>query len=135
MVLADNVDGGDDLDLVVTTMNGMVYCFQTSVTYHPLKVLALSSNSARLKCPGSHCPCCLLQAWPSQNQGRNVFFPRFGHEGIFLRPTSHEYRDISRDFFKVQFDIVDSRAAVQQATAPKIGPYQVSVRKALVLKS
>ncbi|CAI7910425.1 unnamed protein product, partial [Closterium sp. NIES-54] len=38
MVLAENVDGGDDLDLVVSTMNGAVYCFQTSVQYHPLKV-------------------------------------------------------------------------------------------------
>jgi hypothetical protein len=29
MVLADNVDGGDDLDLIVTTMNGNVFCFST----------------------------------------------------------------------------------------------------------
>ena len=41
MVLADNVDGGDDLDLIVTTMNGNVYCFQTPAPHHPLKVLNL----------------------------------------------------------------------------------------------
>ncbi|KAG6736250.1 hypothetical protein POTOM_061008 [Populus tomentosa] len=29
MVLADNVDGGDDLDLIVSTMNGNVFCFST----------------------------------------------------------------------------------------------------------
>lgn len=41
MVVADNIDGGDDLDLVVTTMNGNVLCFQTPSPYHPLKVLPL----------------------------------------------------------------------------------------------
>lgn len=39
MVLADNVDGGDDLDLIVTTMNGNVFCFSTPSPHHPLKVL------------------------------------------------------------------------------------------------
>lgn len=38
MVLADNVDGGDDLDLIVTTMNGNVFCFSTPAQFHPLKV-------------------------------------------------------------------------------------------------
>lgn len=43
MVLADNVDGGDDLDLIVTTMNGNVFCFSTPVPYHPMKVIIYSS--------------------------------------------------------------------------------------------
>ena len=38
MVLADNVYGGDDLDLIVTTMNGNVFCFSTPSPHHPLKV-------------------------------------------------------------------------------------------------
>lgn len=37
MVLADNVDGGDDLDLIVSTMNGNVFCFSTPSPHHPLK--------------------------------------------------------------------------------------------------
>lgn len=37
MVLADNIDGGDDLDLVVSTMNGNVFCFSTPSPHHPLK--------------------------------------------------------------------------------------------------
>ncbi|KAI8556847.1 hypothetical protein RHMOL_Rhmol05G0287400 [Rhododendron molle] len=37
MVLAENVDGGDDLDLVVTTMNGNVFCFSTPAPHHPIK--------------------------------------------------------------------------------------------------
>jgi hypothetical protein len=32
------VDGGDDLDLIVTTMNGNVFCFSTPSPHHPLKV-------------------------------------------------------------------------------------------------
>jgi hypothetical protein len=35
--LADNVDGGDDLDLIMTTMNGNVFCFSTPAPHHPLK--------------------------------------------------------------------------------------------------
>lgn len=38
MVLAENVHGGPEMDLLVATMNGNVYCFQTDVLYHPLKV-------------------------------------------------------------------------------------------------
>ena len=41
MVLADNVDGGDDLDLIVSTMNGNVFCFSTPAPYHPLKVTSV----------------------------------------------------------------------------------------------
>lgn len=40
MVVADNVDGGDDLDLIVATMNGNVFCFSTPSPHHPLKVIA-----------------------------------------------------------------------------------------------
>ncbi|CAI5458896.1 unnamed protein product [Closterium sp. Yama58-4] len=105
MVLAENVDGGDDLDLVVSTMNGAVYCFQTSVQYHPLK------------------------AWPSQNQGRNVFFPRYGHEGIYMLPHSRQYRDIGKDSFRVSFEIVDARNPLGHGGAygTQIGPYKVKV--------
>lgn len=45
MVLAGNVDGGDDLDLIVTTMNGNVFCFSTPSPHHPLKVLRFALYS------------------------------------------------------------------------------------------
>jgi hypothetical protein len=38
MVLADNVDGGDDLDLIITIMNDNVFSFSTPSPHHPLKV-------------------------------------------------------------------------------------------------
>lgn len=37
MVLADDVDGNGRMDLVLATMNGNVYCFETGAHYHPLK--------------------------------------------------------------------------------------------------
>ncbi|BBM96733.1 hypothetical protein MPTK1_1g00230 [Marchantia polymorpha subsp. ruderalis] len=99
MVLADNVDGGDDLDLIVTTMNGNVYCFQTPAPHHPLK------------------------AWPSQTQGRNVLASRHQREGIFVVPRSRAFRDEAGDSFHVAYEIVDKyrpNGAVQ-------GAYQVKV--------
>ena len=37
MVLADDLDGSGHMDLVLATMNGNIYCFQTAARYHPLK--------------------------------------------------------------------------------------------------
>lgn len=102
MVLAENLDGGDDLDLVVTTMNGGVYCFSTAASYHPLK------------------------AWASQGHGRNVMFPLAGHEGIHVLPSSRVPRDIGRESFKLSFEIVDTRAHPAQIAARK--GYAVQVR-------
>ncbi|KAL2652047.1 hypothetical protein R1flu_020175 [Riccia fluitans] len=98
MVLADNVDGGDDLDLIVSTMNGNVYCFQTPAPHHPLK------------------------AWPSQTQGRNVFSSRHQREGVYVVPHSRSFRDEAGDSFYVTYEIVDKyRPGVTQ------GPYKVKV--------
>ncbi|KAG0582223.1 hypothetical protein KC19_3G044000 [Ceratodon purpureus] len=99
MVLADNVDGGDDLDLIVTTMNGNVYCFQTPAPHHPLK------------------------AWPSQLQGRNVVASKQNREGIFVVPNSRNFRDEAGSNFWVQFKIVDQHRPM--AGSP--GSYNVTV--------
>ena len=48
MVLADNVDGRDDLDLIVTTLNGNVFCFSTQSPHHPLKVHKFNSYQTSL---------------------------------------------------------------------------------------
>jgi hypothetical protein len=37
MVLADDLDNNGRLDLVVATMNGNIYCFDTWQHTHPLK--------------------------------------------------------------------------------------------------
>lgn len=99
MVLADNVDGGDDLDLIVTTMNGNVYCFQTPAPHHPLK------------------------AWPSQLQGRNVVASKINRQGIYVLPKSRSFRDEAGTNFWVEFKIVDQHRPM--AGSP--GIYNVTV--------
>ncbi|XP_044461221.1 protein DEFECTIVE IN EXINE FORMATION 1 isoform X1 [Mangifera indica] len=83
MVLADNVDGGDDLDLIVTTMNGNVFCFSTPAPHHPLK------------------------AWRSSNQGRNNVAQRYNREGVFVTHSSRAFRDEEGKNFWVEIEIVD----------------------------
>ncbi|KAL5983260.1 Protein DEFTIVE IN EXINE FORMATION 1 [Asimina triloba] len=83
MVLADNVDGGDDLDLIVTTMNGNVFCFSTPAPHHPLK------------------------AWRTPNQGRNNVAQRYNREGIYASHASRSFRDEEGKHFWVDIEIVD----------------------------
>ncbi|CAA0810659.1 Protein DEFECTIVE IN EXINE FORMATION 1 [Striga hermonthica] len=99
MVLADNVDGGDDLDLIVTTMNGNVFCFSTPVPHHPLK------------------------AWRSPNQGRNNAAPRYNRQGIYVTPSSRAFRDEEGKNFWVEVEIVDRYRFPSGSQAP----YNVTV--------
>ncbi|XP_059667914.1 protein DEFECTIVE IN EXINE FORMATION 1 isoform X2 [Cornus florida] len=94
MVLADNVDGGDDLDLIVTTMNGNVFCFSTPSPHHPLKV------------------------WRSPNQGRNNVANRFNREGIYVLPSSRAFRDEEGKSFWVDVEIVDRYRFPSGSQAP-----------------
>lgn len=94
MVLADNVDGGDDLDLVVTTMNGNVFCFSTPVPHHPLK------------------------AWRSASQGRNNVANRYNREGVYVTPSSRAFRDEEGKYFWVEIDIVDKYRIPSGSQAP-----------------
>ncbi|ONI03632.1 hypothetical protein PRUPE_6G270500 [Prunus persica] len=83
MVLADNVDGGDDLDLIVSTMNGNVFCFSTPASHHPLK------------------------AWRLPNQGRNHVANRYNREGVFVSHSSRAFRDEEGKNFWVEIEIID----------------------------
>lgn len=94
MVLADNIDGGDDLDLIVTTMNGNVFCFSTPSPHHPLK------------------------AWRSHNQGRNNVANRFNREGIHILPSSRTYRDEEGKSFWVEIEIVDKHRVPSGSQRP-----------------
>ncbi|EEF34491.1 conserved hypothetical protein [Ricinus communis] len=97
-VLADNVDGGDDLDLIVTTMNGNVFCFSTPVPHHPLK------------------------AWRSANQGRNNVANRYNREGVYITPSSRAFRDEEGKNFWLEIEIVDKYRYPSGSQAP----YKVS---------
>ncbi|XP_042511011.1 protein DEFECTIVE IN EXINE FORMATION 1 [Macadamia integrifolia] len=94
MVLAENVDGGDDLDLIVTTMNGNVFCFSTPVPHHPLK------------------------AWRSPYQGRNNFANRYNREGIYVLPPSRAFRDEEGKNFWMEIEIVDRYRFPSGSQAP-----------------
>ncbi|KAM0061209.1 putative transcription factor WD40-like family [Helianthus debilis subsp. tardiflorus] len=94
MVLADNVDGGDDLDLIVTTMNGNVFCFSTPSPHHPLK------------------------AWRSHNQGRNNVAARIDREGVYVTPSSRTFRDEEGKHFWVDIEIVDKHRVPSGYQAP-----------------
>ncbi|XP_038702090.1 protein DEFECTIVE IN EXINE FORMATION 1-like isoform X2 [Tripterygium wilfordii] len=99
MVLADNIDGGDDLDLIVTTMNGNVFCFSTPAPHHPLK------------------------AWRSSNQGRNNLANRYNREGVYVTSPSRNYRDEEGKNFWVEIEIVDKYRFPSGSQAP----YNVTV--------
>lgn len=94
MVLADNVDGGDDLDLIVSTMNGNVFCFSTPAPHHPLKT------------------------WRSPNQGRNNVANRYDREGLYVKHSSRSFRDEEGKSFWVEFEIVDKYRFPSGSQAP-----------------
>ncbi|CAA7389852.1 unnamed protein product [Spirodela intermedia] len=98
MVLADNVDGGDDLDLIVTTMNGNVFCFSTPLPHHPLK------------------------AWRSSSQGRNNVANRQNREGIYISHSSRAFRDEEGKHFWVEMEIIDNH----RVPSGHHGPYNVT---------
>ncbi|XWS55564.1 hypothetical protein CRYUN_Cryun09bG0011000 [Craigia yunnanensis] len=94
MVLADNVDGGDDLDLIVTTMNGNVFCFSTPAPHHPFK------------------------AWRSNNQGRNNVANPYNREGVYVTHSSRAFRDEEGKSFWVEIEIVDKHRYPSGFQAP-----------------
>ncbi|KAK7382579.1 hypothetical protein VNO80_01489 [Phaseolus coccineus] len=98
MVLADNVDGGDDLDLIVTTMNGNVFCFSTPSPHHPLK------------------------AWRLPSQGRNNVANQYNREGIYVTHPYRAFRDEEGKSFWVEIEIVDD----YRYPSGHQGPYRVT---------
>ncbi|XP_042054451.1 protein DEFECTIVE IN EXINE FORMATION 1-like [Salvia splendens] len=94
MVLADNIDGGDDLDLIVATMNGNVFCFSTPSPHYPLK------------------------AWRSPNQGRNNAAHQHNRQGIYITPSSRAFRDEEGKHFWVEVEIVDRYRFPSGSQAP-----------------
>ncbi|WVZ16819.1 hypothetical protein V8G54_009801, partial [Vigna mungo] len=101
MVLADNVDGGDDLDLIVTTMNGNVFCFSTPSPHHPLKA---------------------RYAWRLPSQGRNNVANMYNREGIYVTHPYRAFRDEEGKSFWVEIEIVDN----YRYPSGHQGPYKVT---------
>ena len=89
MVLADDLTGNGRMDLLLSTMNGNLYCFETQTPYNPLR------------------------SWRSQNQGRNVWQQREGFMGVVIEGAGgrHTPRRIAGAYFDLEFTIHDSRSA------------------------
>ncbi|KAG5471555.1 hypothetical protein LSCM4_03102 [Leishmania orientalis] len=85
MVLADDVLGNGQMNLVVTTINGGVYVFETSTPYTA------------------------MNAWPSKTKGVNGASASGNYVGIAISPNFRTFRDIRGDTFNIEFTIYDSR--------------------------
>ncbi|XQJ29238.1 intergrin alpha chain protein, putative [Leishmania guyanensis] len=88
MVLADDVLGNGQMDLVVTTINGGVYVFETATPYTA------------------------MNAWPSKTKGVNGCSASGNHVGISISPNFRTFRDIRGDTFNVEFTIYDARPVI-----------------------
>lgn len=80
-ILIEDVDGDGFLELVISTMNGNIYGFGTSVKYHPLKT---------------------QRRWPINN---SLFVNRYQARGIFASIQSRKPKDITGRNFAIQVNI------------------------------
>jgi hypothetical protein len=75
----DDLDGDGALQLLVSTMNGNVYCLDTRTPYHPLKT------------------------WSAQVQGLNGQVARWNHFGIYAGLVSRQPRDVAGQKLQVGY--------------------------------
>ncbi|CCW65810.1 unnamed protein product [Phytomonas sp. EM1] len=90
MVLADDVTGNGHMDLVVTTLGGGVYVFETESLFHPAKV------------------------WASETKGVNGYTASENYVSISIDPDYRIPRDIRGDRFKLKFTIKDPRIDIEK---------------------
>ncbi|KAJ3442589.1 protein defective in exine formation [Anaeramoeba flamelloides] len=83
MVLADDFVGNNKIQLLVTTMGGHCYAFDTNTPYNPLR------------------------SWSSQVQSINGFVQREASQGVIFLPNTRKENSISGRKFQVQFQIID----------------------------
>ena len=91
-VLADDLTGNGKMDLLLSTMNGNLYCFETPTPYTPLR------------------------GWRAQAQGRNVWQQREGFQGVVIEGASgrHAPRKVAGATFELDFTIHDHRRAPRE---------------------
>ena len=102
MPLVDDINGDGRMDLVVATMNGVVYAFESGdAPYDP------------------------MHAWTSQVHAVNNFVARAGTYGV--RAKDRGYHDVRGTKIVVPFEIVDARRRREDGTSVRHGPYDVQV--------
>lgn len=85
MVLADDVTGNGQMDLIVSTMNGNIINLGTEVPYDAMK------------------------SWTSREVGNNNVEMRDGRQGIVVTPEYRSHRDNVGATMMMGFEIVDTR--------------------------
>lgn len=83
MVLADDLTGNGQMDLLVTTLQGGVFVFETQAQYHPLK------------------------RWPSKTKGINGATASENGIGVFITAPFRTPRDIRGATFQLEINIQD----------------------------
>ena len=110
MVLADDLDGNGHMDLVVSTMNGNVYAFETPSDYHPLKAwpqqVGMHTHSsvhthARTQCTRTHTHT-YAHAHAHTHTRTRAHTQGFGGLGMPSRGSheSERYLETHSEFFK-----------------------------------
>ncbi len=87
-VLADDLTGNGRLDLLLSTMNGNLFCFETLTPAAPMR------------------------SWRSQGQGRNVFQQREGWQGVAIESGGRggaRALAVSGASFVLEFSVLDAR--------------------------
>lgn len=90
MVLADDITGNGQMDLLVTTINGGVYVFETQTPYTP------------------------MNAWPSKTKGVNGCSASGNYVGVFIESEFRKLRDVQGDTMPLQITVFDARKEVAQ---------------------
>ena len=105
MVLFDDLDNDGFMDLLVSTMNGNVYCFKTRSRHDPLKV------------------------WASQVHEGNGFATKLDRESVAFTVDSRVPRDVSGQKVALSFEVRD-KLMVTSSGDPKglNGPYKVTLK-------
>jgi len=95
--VADDLDNDGKMEIVVATLSGYVYCFETTSAYHPLK------------------------AWPSRVLHPTGFTARHEWAGVTLRRAPHQrVADlilVKGETFRLQYTIVDKRPPAMMPAA------------------
>lgn len=105
-VLADDVDSNGSLDLLVTTLSGLVYCFETGTGFDALKT------------------------WPALPNGPHGLFARHDYFGIFADGAWRAPHDVAGESTSIKVHVVDKRPlAAANGTVLRYGhsgPYRIS---------
>eukprot|EP00758_Cryptobia_borreli_P004612 Tbor_TRINITY_DN4486_c0_g1::TRINITY_DN4486_c0_g1_i2::g.7929::m.7929 len=107
-VLADDMTGNGNLDLVVTTLSGTVSVFETATPFHPLK------------------------QWLSKPHSINAMTAMEGNMGVYIEKEYRMSRDIQGDHFTLRFTIYDERPGLFKTFIPRYAVYVLIGRRLIV---